>query len=72
MTAIVPRTVRKTMAWYWAGLGAGRPAGLQGPQTERPCGTRSPHRTQCSYRRFTLASLWHPAALRSCRMIEAA
>lgn len=71
MTAIVPRTVRKTMAWYWVGLGAGRPAGLQGPQTERPCGTLSPHLTQRSCRRLTLASLWHPAALRSLRMKEA-
>ena len=57
MIASDPRTVRKTVAWYWAGLGAGRSAGLHGRQTERPHGTRSPHRTQRSYMRFMRSSL---------------
>jgi hypothetical protein len=63
MIAIEPRTVRNTVAWYCAGLGAGRSAGLQGRQTERPHGTRSPHRMQRSYRRFTRRSLRHPGSL---------
>ncbi|MEA2521252.1 MAG: hypothetical protein QOI81_898, partial [Actinomycetota bacterium] len=42
MSAIVPSTVRKTAAWYWPGLGVGRPAGLQALHTERPAPTRSP------------------------------
>lgn len=44
MIAMVPSTVRNTVAWYCEGLGAGRSAGLQVRQTERPHGTRVPHR----------------------------
>lgn len=64
MSAIVPSTARKTVAWYCPGLGVGRSAGLQGLHTELPGGTGSPHRTQRSIRRFTRPSLWHGAGLR--------
>jgi len=49
MTAI---TERNTVAWYWEGLGLGRPAGLHWRQTDRPQGTVTPHRTHLSYRRL--------------------
>ena len=71
MTASDPRTVRKTVAWYWAGLGAGRSAGLQGRQTDRPHGTRSPQRTQRSYRRFMRSSLRFHAGAFEPRIVEA-
>jgi hypothetical protein len=48
MIAMVPSTVRNTVAWYWAGLGAGRSAGLQGRHTDFPQGTRVPQRTHLS------------------------
>ncbi|MEA2550265.1 MAG: hypothetical protein QOE25_34 [Actinomycetota bacterium] len=64
MSARVPSTVRKTAAWYWPGLGVGRPAGLQALHTERPAPTRSPQRTHLSYKRFTIGSLGHPGRRR--------
>ena len=48
MIAMVPSTVRNTVAWNWDGLGAGRSAGLQDRQTARPQGTRFPQRTHRS------------------------
>lgn len=46
-------TDKKTVAWYWEGLGLGRPAGLHWRQTDFPQGTVVPHRMHRSYRRFT-------------------
>jgi hypothetical protein len=59
MMAMVPRTVRKTMAWYWVRLGAGRLAGLQSAHTDRPSDTWAPHRTQRSDSRSMAESLLH-------------
>ena len=41
-------TDRKIVAWYWEGLGLGRPAGLHWRQTDIPHGTVTPHRTHRS------------------------
>jgi len=65
MTSIAPTTVRKTVAWYWDGLGLGRSAGLHDAHTARPHGARSPHRMQRSYRRFMPAILRQRADARS-------
>ena len=41
-------TERKIVAWYWEGLGEGRPAGLHRRHTDSPHGTVTPQRTHRS------------------------
>jgi hypothetical protein len=43
-SAMTANTDKKTVAWYWEGLGLGRPAGLHWRQTDFPQGTVVPHR----------------------------
>ena len=50
MTSIAPTTVRKTVAWYWDGLGLGRLAGLHRLHTDAPQGTLVPQRMHRSNR----------------------
>src|SRR5437764_4565771 len=57
-SASVARIDRYTNAWYWDGLGLGRPAGLHFRHTDRPHGTVSPHRTHRSYSPFVTARVY--------------
>jgi hypothetical protein len=49
------KTDRKTVAWYWDGLGLGRSAGLHWRHTDLPQETVVPHRMHRSYNRLMCA-----------------
>ena len=65
MSAMAPRTVRKTVAWYWDALGAGRSAGLQRPHTAFPGDTGPPQRTHLVDGRSMLATIPRTSGARS-------